>query len=390
MGFWSFSLDAYSAVWQDCKFSDFLKYYHLDSVWLGFFEDCAPKVSNLVYGDFVRFEFQGIVISFYLTDWQDAFSEGDVDKLYNSHFRKIQFLSMGRGLAYLRSLGLDIDSDNSILRVFSPSMHVTRVDFAFDFVNYSLDFDLFEMFGKFVSRPDCLSEQGRLCVRGRKAGLSFTRKYGSSEKTFYIGSSSSERLLRVYDKYLERKQASGGLFTDSRFGDPAGVTSWIRAELQTRKVLAEKFLFADNFSASGILKDISDFYQIYRRSDNSFFRSFIRYFDPVEVEKHLIYKSSNFVSKSVAEKNDDFFDRMVIQRLLHHFRHGVYSDYLADCKFLSDLQEPCSDPDKEQIRQAQLFKLTKLLCSVSPTGDLSGVPYLIIKNGKIYLSDWKV
>lgn len=298
-GFYRMKIDAYSAVWKDVELSIVLDYYHLSKPFSGFWSDAVPCFAQMSYGDVVKFIYNDVLLSFWQSDFEAALAscDGDFASLSKCHFRKVQISMMGQGLDYLRSLGLDVDSDHSILRVVNPNFHVTRCDFAFDFVDYHLGFDLFQMFEKFVSRGDTLSKEGRLCVRGRPGGLTYQKKYGSNERTFYIGSPSSERVLRVYDKYLERRQASGGVFMDTSFGDPSSVSSWVRIELQTRKTLTEKMLFADNFAPDAILEDISRFYQIYRRGDDSYFRSFIDYFNPEVVKKHLVLmQKSNFVS----------------------------------------------------------------------------------------------
>ncbi|PWM37287.1 MAG: hypothetical protein DBX65_01465 [Oscillospiraceae bacterium] len=298
-GFYRMKIDAYSAVWKDCELSSVLDYYQLSKPFSGFWSDAVPCFAQMCYGDVVKFIYNDVLLSFWQSDFESALAAcgGDFASLPNCHFRKVQISMMGHGLDYLRSLGLDVDSDHSILRVVNPNFHVTRCDFAFDFINYDLGFDLFQMFEKFVSRGDTLSKEGRLCVRGRPGGLTYQKKYGSNERTFYIGSPSSERVLRVYDKYLERRQASGGVFMDTSFGDPTSVSSWVRIELQTRKTLTQKMLFADNFAPDSILEDISRFYQIYRSGCNSYFRSFIDYFTPEVVKKHLVLmQNTTFVS----------------------------------------------------------------------------------------------
>lgn len=303
-GTYSMKIDAYSAVWKDVELSTVLDYYHLSKPFSGFWADAVPFFAQMSYGDMAKFVYNDVLLAFWQSDFESALAAcgGDLASLPNCHFRKVQISMMGQGLEYLRSLGLDVDSDHSILRVVNPNFHVTRCDFAFDFINYDLGFDLFQMFEKFVSRGDTLSKEGRLCVRGRQSGLTYQKKYGSNERTFYIGSPSSERVLRVYDKYLERRQASGGVFMDTSHGDPASVCSWIRIELQTRKTLTEKMLFADNFAADAILEDISRFYQIYRRGDDSYFRSFIDFFNPAVVKQHLVLaQRSNFVSLHVLQ-----------------------------------------------------------------------------------------
>lgn len=385
-GFYRMKIDAYSAVWKDCTLYTVLDFYQLSKPFSGFWSDAVPCFAQMTYGDVVKFIYNDVLLSFWQSDFEAALSacNGDFGSLPYCHFRKIQISMMGQGLDYLRSLGLDVDSDRSILRVLNPNFHVTRCDFAFDFVNYDLGFDLFLMFEKFVAQRSCLSKEGRLCVRGRPGGLTYQKKYGSNERTFYIGSSSSERVLRVYDKYLERRQASGGLFMDTSFGDPSSVSSWVRIELQTRKTLTEKMLFADNFAPDAILEDISRFYQIYRRTDDSYFRSFIDYFKPEVVKKHLVLmQNTNFVSKSRAEKNDEYIDRSMLPILLYVLRYGMPAFECKIATFLEFLQTVQIDEIQDDIRQARFFKLVKQLCECSPNGELSGLTHVKLVDGVI-------
>ena len=308
-GIYSFQIDAYSAVWIDCSINQMLDFYRLKKLFAGFWSDAAPSFSDMVYGQVVRMCYNDILLTFSQYDYDSALRavEGDCSRLPDCHFRKIQISMMGKALDYMRSNYIDVDSAQSVFRAEDPHMHVTRVDFAFDFVNYDLQKDIFDAFDRFTTDGCGLSSSGRLLVRGRPSGLTFQKKYGSSERTIYIGSPASERVLRIYDKYMERKAANNGLFADTRWGNPSDVYSWTRCELQTRKDLAVKMLYATNYSADALLESISNFYQIYRASDDSYFRFFINFFAPNQVKQHLVFsQKSNFVSKSAAERNDNF------------------------------------------------------------------------------------
>ena len=158
MGFYRMKIDAYSAVWKDCELSAVLDYYQLSKPFSGFWSDAVPCFAQMSYGDVVKFIYNDVLLSFWQSDFESALAscDGDFASLPKCHFRKVQISMMGQGLDYLRSLGLDVDSDHSILRVVNSNFHVTRCDFAFDFVDYHLGFDLFQMFDKFVSRGGSL------------------------------------------------------------------------------------------------------------------------------------------------------------------------------------------------------------------------------------------
>ena len=181
-GIYSFQIDAYSAVWIDCSINQMLEFYRLKKLFSGFWSDAVPSFSDMVYGQVVRMCYNDILLTFSQYDYDSALRavEGDCFRLPDCHFRKIQISMMGKALDYMRSNFIDVDSAQSVFRADDPHMHVTRVDFAFDFVNYDLQKDIFDAFDRFTTDGCGLSSSGRLLVRGRPSGLTFQKKYGSS------------------------------------------------------------------------------------------------------------------------------------------------------------------------------------------------------------------
>lgn len=118
--------------------------------------------------------------------------------------------------------------------------HLTRVDFAFDFINFAPD--LLQNFYYFLNDPKNLSSEGRLCCHGQPSGYSFKTSWGDKERLIYIGSPQSSRMLRIYDKYLQNTKK--GVFSPpDHLTQFTRASTWLRLELQLRDRECEKWLF---------------------------------------------------------------------------------------------------------------------------------------------------
>lgn len=166
----------------------------------------------------------------------------------------------GSGLDFLRSIKIDIDSlvqdeflfgsyfDPSVSDEKLPKFKLTRIDVAFDFVNcFELDF------------PQCYSElmhckmfkAAYIPCSGSTAASKYSIKTGSTEETIYLGSVNSERLLRIYNKLLERTVKDKKFdfktlyFSDLEIkNDPDfNLKSWYRVEYQLRRNPAQAALY---------------------------------------------------------------------------------------------------------------------------------------------------
>lgn len=163
-----------------------------------------------------------------------------VDSFFEISFSEIRLEISGSGLDYLRTIGRDVDS---IVRCefldpngFRYNYHVTRVDFAFDFVNYmpNLTHDLQALCAAYGN-----PETSRVPT-GVGGGLKYQCRTGR-ERSVYLGAPSSPLLLRVYDKLFQYQSAHA--MSRCPYDE---CSSWHRVELQARRDQAEALLYCDS------------------------------------------------------------------------------------------------------------------------------------------------
>lgn len=379
MKFFTGKIDAFSCVFENHSLLDVSEFLGITDKVTGFFNEAVPTLSAYMIQTQYRLIFENIVFEFPVLEYNNVLRNSP-DCIMTENYSKIRLALMGKGLDYLRSLNIDVDT---VLRKRIQNMHVTRVDFAFDFINR--DYDIIKCLHDFLYDKPALTAQNRLSIQGLKAGLSYTQKYGSSEKTIYLGSSAGERMLRIYDKKLEQSRKTNGILTNTDFGNPSEIENWTRVEWQLRKEAAMKILYNSDGTEEGykaILKALSDFYQIIRVETGRPLQKWADWFSTDSLNS-LIYKNANFVPKrGTAERNDTYIEDTVITNLLIYvLRHGEERlIYLLRNK-LKQIQTIQNDDILESIRLATLFKVTKALCECSPTGTLDGIVKL--ENNKI-------
>lgn len=159
----------------------------------------------------------------------------------------------GQGLDWLRYRGIDVDVIFRKEDRLPVGAHFTRVDFAYDFINYRGDFveQLLDYCRKNQTPSQMLS-----CG---KAGRAFKWSYRDvREMTVYVGTRASKRMLRCYDKRLQYIDFDSKCYVkDNPYGDP---DTWIRVEWETKDDVAHK-LILDECNLDGILKEIYEYYQ---------------------------------------------------------------------------------------------------------------------------------
>ena len=100
-------------------------------------------------------------------------------------------------------------------------------------------------------------------------------------------------------------------------------------------------------------------------------------------------QNCHFVSKSTAERNDNFVRSNILQIALFCHRHGVSGFLLELGQALRSLQVYIDDDEEsEGRRQHRNFNYRKKLCECSPNGEISGLPHVFVSaDGTLDFSD---
>lgn len=318
-------LDYYSAIFEDTSISEVIYWCGLGERGLKdeFFKAQSERSSG--YDDVFVFSYNGVqvdVSKFYLYNKEVDISAFDIP------LPKIRLNISGKGLDYLRSIGFHVDDlfrDQSYLL---ERQHVTRVDFAFDFVNYKQD--ILDQLIYYVETNQ--TESGRIVLKNHTSAFrASVRKV--DQKTVYVGATSSDQLLRVYDKRLQNIDRETGLYTgDNPYCSPG---SWIRFELQLRNRRAHETCLSP-IDFTGVFHYLHDYYKFadlstpaHRREVVAFWNDFMNWetLPPIIQNLQIIQKV-----QTQAEKVDNSFSYWVCNFLLWISRHG--SDGL--CAYVND------------------------------------------------------
>lgn len=228
-----FKIDWFTAIFEDCTFRDVLDWLGVDPL---IYEDDFLRQEHLRsqgLDEVTIFEYEGIS----LECRNSLLYNLDIEDKFISVLPKIRLDISGTGLETLRQMGINVDLFLRDPTKKYRSMHVTRCDYSFDFINYKPEF-LDHLIEYCESNH---TESNRLCCIGLTAALRYSVRTGD-QKTLYIGSTTSDRLLRIYDKKMQYTDPVTGLyFKTNPYEDPE---SWIRLEFQTRSKFADQFIYS--------------------------------------------------------------------------------------------------------------------------------------------------
>lgn len=237
------SIDWFQAVFYNVDFSFiYHDYLGLPSVP---FDD--PAVVSAVerrmgYDTQVGFTYNGISVTTRKDWFLDVPEDGEV---FHTVFKQVQFMISGDGMRFLRHLNPNIDQDlrsaTCVDDLGTPMFHVTRCDFAYDFFNYKPEF-----------LDQCIAYLQELDYnRCSTVALAYATKNSrfsvrtGDQRTVYVGSPRSNKMLRIYDKLMER----GGIcpedlpFSKDDVDNVQDINTWFRIEMQCRNDYAVNMLY---------------------------------------------------------------------------------------------------------------------------------------------------
>lgn len=263
----------YKLDWFTAMFENFSVLEVLDILGISMADDViasyeANYLSSKGYSEDFCMKFAGCLIQIDRFDILSCFAMmqgNEAGEFLSTRFRRIRVDISGSGLDTFRSLDPEFDS-----RILTPlecdpeqSYHITRADFAFDLVNYQPEF--LEDLIHFVDDHHDFDTQ-RVFSAGGGSNFKYSVRRGD-QTTLYIGSSRSDKLLRVYDK-KKQYQLAGTLAAQCPYKDDSGTLpdSWLRIELQCRNKVAQGLIYAFE-DPMEILKYIYDNFQLRESRD---------------------------------------------------------------------------------------------------------------------------
>ncbi len=237
-------IDWFSAVFQSCSINDILEYLYIGHESDDFFAHCFSRA--LGYDTQITYAFDGvsIAVSYNLIN---HLADSSNISVFDFVFDRLRLDISGTGLDNLRDkwaergYSQDLSLDYYLRTppdLFRGDMHVTRCDFAFDLIDYQPEFlDIL------ISHLNNVTAQGwtRCPIMHTQGGLCFSIRTGD-QKTVYLGSPRSDKMLRVYDKKLQLTDDDGVWLRTVEHSD---CSSWIRLELQLRNGKAHGLCYGD-------------------------------------------------------------------------------------------------------------------------------------------------
>lgn len=222
--------------------------------------DCISEFVNNAflesrgYDDILKFTYNGILLE---TSSFGFYGEFSCD-LFDVTVPKLRVDISGSGLDFLRSIGVNFDT----YRLTNPpelpkgaTYHYSRIDIAYDFINYKADF--LDLLIAHINKHSLPS--GRIPLASTKGAIGVKIVTGD-RKIVYLGSTSSERMLRVYDKRMQSINRTTGVYIkDNPYNNP---DSWLRLEWQLRKKTAHNVAIDYNHDFKTLLKQVFEFYSM--------------------------------------------------------------------------------------------------------------------------------
>lgn len=287
-----FKYDYYTAVFENLSLPELFQLIGLDNFLpenaFEYFNSMRPTL--LSGSPVVFFNLHGISINLPYFEFVDRMEKIELEDMKSNSicleafktviFPNIRLTLSGTGLDFLRSQGISIDDiiDNGYSLKENQAYHVTRLDVAFDLIDYKGNFydDLLVVCTENMVGYTVPVKDGK--------GVVFSGNVGAN-KTIYLGSPSSDRMLRVYDKRWQFERSGQWLEKCPYRKNNMLPETWIRIELQMRTKQVAGFL-ASKLDPKSTLKYIYDKYAI-RKTEKRFDCGKARFGDVVDTWNEL-------------------------------------------------------------------------------------------------------
>ena len=335
-------IDWYTCMFQNCSIFDVIDIFGIE-----FDIDIADLfarhyTSSKGYSSDISFDFNGINIRTDIRDIYNAFHTDDVDEIgadefFNARINSIRLDISGKGLDYIRSMA--IVPEDFFRAPFQlkegQGYHVTRCDFAFDFLDTHQNFlsDLSELC------KELDTGNGVMIGAGKTPPTKYEIHKGSQQFTLYLGGNRSNKRLRVYDKAMQFNN-SHKLISEHPYYDSFDDTipaSWIRIELQTRNDISRNLLY-NSTDESQTLRYIYDNFQMKAKGSSVVSEVWLNLWDwetiPSIIQNE---KSIEFVDYTPAvERAEKFITGQALINILTYI--NAYGFESLEDKVLDELQ----------------------------------------------------
>lgn len=389
-------VDNFTAMFYNCKINDVFDFLQLDiSKYYGDLYRERKMFSNMCA---YQFQWNGVNVQaqnvsciemMKIIENNDAVSSEyapdleDFVDVFELTLNAIRLELTGTGLEYMREfVNPEIDDYLRNKDLKPDNMKVTRIDFAYDFINYMpgiLD-AIIE-----YAQAYC-SDSGRVLTYGGRGYKCDVTTVG--QKKVILGSVHSNKLLRIYDKRLEQMDSRREVYKKpNKYNNP---NSWIRFEFQCRKDTAHTLCYGssenpDSYQMPGlfsIFKKLMEDYQFIDPETNSHTRSpykpWLDLWNWVELTQ--LYKMQNAdcqIFETYEDKLRNFIKQVAPSLMVYIDKFGLNALFAL---FWSIVESYKNDDDLSVRGKARLSMRIAM-------ADIDEHKFFDIKNGEYNIQD---
>lgn len=294
----------------------------------------------------------------------DPNSDDFID-VFSLTLNKIRLELTGTGMAYLRTQFPDIDDYLRDLRLKHPNLKLTRIDFAFDFINYMPD-----ILDAVIDYAQAYSVNGRVLTYGGRGYK--CQVHTVDQKKVYLGSPQSDKMLRIYDKRLEQLDSNREVYRKpNNYGTPS---SWIRFEFQLRNEKARELCYLA--STDSVEYNLPSLFGIFRRLMNDYtfidpettshnrapYQPWLDLWDWVDVEQLYKMQNTDESFEPYDERLKKYIEDICISNITVYIdKFGLPTLFSAIHKFLSNME--CQDEFYQ--RSKARFSMKQAMAEIS-------------------------
>lgn len=371
-------IDWFSAVFESCSINDVLRFIGLEEEQDEFFGNAFSRA--LGYDTQVTYAFDGVSIAVSYSLVNHFALNLEDNTVFDFVFDRLRLDISGTGLDNLRckwvEAGCSLDTFDTHLRTEQVlergQMHVTRCDFAFDLIDYKPDF-LDTIIEYLAGNP-----LSRAPIMHLTSGLQYSVRTGD-QKTVYLGSPRSDRMLRIYDKKMQSCDDHGCWVKNMEY---SGADSWIRIELQTRNKIAHGLCYGDGGMYSIFRYIYENFcfrdYNIHRNNATP-----VSFWDDLFDWDAIppIIQNLHFVSSvSTIERAEKYVFGTAFKSILILIAAYKKSGFLDKIDYLFEMMQSSDDLNLNRKYRSLLVKLHS-----SSDGCISSLPGVSVSNNRIQL-----